>query len=193
MLTEHRTSSMRMFYVMFGLALAVLLNSASPQAAEPHWSVGEVKTHDDKLLAFFATNGSPAAINPAAQGNFRIGCSKGARHIFLTTSKMLQDTGKIAPTGFADIDFRNGSPALVIEGRFAVLEDAKTVNFIADGVEKAKFDLITKSLMSGVRTMRFRMRDHPPNQPGFIFSTEIGVGTMAARAVAEALRECRYR
>ena len=152
-----------------------------------------METLDNKVLAYFATNGSSAPLGGEEPGNFRIGCLQGARHIFLTTGKMEKGVGKISVNGFADIELYNGKPEIVIEGRFALLKDSNTVNFIANGVDKNKFDLIAKTLMSATDKLSFRIREGSRDKPGFTFAAVIEVGKKAPAPVAQTLRDCGHR
>jgi hypothetical protein len=175
------------------MAITILIYTVSAQAAEPNWSIVKLETLDNKVFAYFAANGDFSPLSGEQQGNFRIGCSHGARHVFLTTGKMEKGVDKISVNGFADIELYNGKREIVIEGRCALLKDENTVNFIADGVDKNMFNLIAKTLMSATDKLSFRIREASRDKPGFTFAAVIEVGKRAPATVAQVLRNCRYR
>ena len=178
---------MRRFYLTCGIAIKLLICTTPTEAAEFTWTTAEVKGNDGKPLAYFATNGA------LAQGNFRIGCVSGGRHIFLTTGKLEEVVGGIIPTnGFADIELYNGKPQIALTGRFAYLEKTNTVNFIAEGIDENSFHLIATTLMSSPEKLAFRIRQGSREKPGFMFATAIGVGQNARAAVETALRSCGF-
>jgi hypothetical protein len=124
--------------------------------------------------------------------NFGIGCAKGHRYISLVTGNLEKDVGRIAANGFADIELYDDKSEIELRGRLVYTQKSSTVDFIAEDIEKKPFVLIANRLMSGTDKLGFRIREGSRENPGIMFTGEIGVGKKAPVAVADALRNCGF-